>query len=154
MILSLLGNEIEFRIVSAVGNDITVEKQYKVSGSNNFSQSFYRISINNGNDLSTAKELCDLLNAHAQVKLIAQFRYGGDGSDIPTPVAYTNLAGGLNDGTGDYAEIEQIFGNEISQTGYKFISFRMDNAAINAMDLPPETDEELTIDYRRALTNA
>lgn len=154
MILGLLGNRIEFRIVNAAGTAITVEKQFKVSGSNNFSQSFYRISINNASGTATAKQLCDLLNAHAEVRRIAQFRYGGTGLGLPAAVAYTAFSGGLNNGTGDYAEIEQVFQNQITQTGYKFISFRIDNVDINSMNMPPETDEYIVGDYRRALMNA
>lgn len=153
MILGLLGNEIEFRIVAAAGTAITVQKQFAMAGNGSVAGSYYRISINNNSGAATTKELCDLLNAHAEVRRIAQFRYGGDGLGLAAAVAYTNFAGGLDNGTKDYAELEQVFNNEISQTGYKFISFRIVDQ-INRMHLPPETDEDLTIDYRRALTNA
>lgn len=154
MILGTLGNEVELEILNVAGNAITVTKSYKVNAGGSYALSQYKISIANNSGASTAKQLCDLLNAHAQVRRIAQFRYGGDGSGTIAAMASSNFTGGLNDGTKDYAELEQVFNNQIVNTGFKFIALRIDAANENRLNHPPLADEDLTADYRKALTNA
>jgi len=68
-------------------------------------------------------------------------------------LAATPLAGGLNDATFDYAELEQVYKNNISATGYKWIAFNVRPDQKNRMKVPPQDSEELYMDYRTALVN-
>lgn len=156
MILGLLGNNVELAVIAGAGSAITVTKNFKVVGNGDMSQSAYLITIEDNGGAATSKELADALNIHAEVRRIAQFRYGGDGAGVVAPFVSTAFAGGLNDGTKDYAELEQVYLNEILFTGYKWISYhiRPSNDEPNRMNEPPQDDEDLFIDYRRALTNA
>lgn len=154
MLLGTLGNEIRVELVSAAGFDVTITKNYKGNSNGDVSQSDYLIQINNNSDAATAQEIADALNAHPDARRIVQVQYGGDGTGVPVAFGPTALAGGLNDGTKDYAELEQIYNNEIVNTGYKWVSFHVRPADKRRLNQPPEDDEDLMIDYRRALTNA
>lgn len=155
MLLGLLGNEVEVRVVAGAGLTVTVTKQFQGTPSGITSgQTFYRISINDNGGTATAAQIAAALNANAQVKRIVQVRYGGTGAGVVTPFAYTALAGGLDNGTGDYAEIEQVFENVIVSTGFKWVSFHVRPASENRLNHPPQSDEELFADYRRILVNA
>lgn len=144
-------------ILQTDGNKTTVEVQsgagFTISVTGNFNAG-YDIVINDNGGAATAKEIADALNADSVVKRLVQVRYGGDGSGVVATFGPTNLAGGLDDGTGDYCEIEQVFNNEISNTGYKWIVFRIDPGNANGLNVPVCDSEDLCIDYRKALVNA
>ena len=156
MILGTLGNEVEIEVVNAPGLAVTITKDFKWTPGTLFTDSVYRVSINSNSGAATAKEIADAINADAEARRIMQVVYGGDGSGVVVPFGPTNLLGGLDDGTKDYAEIEQVFENEIVATGRKFISFhiRPNDPLNNRMVEPLNQDEEIYIDYRKMLVNA
>jgi hypothetical protein len=84
---------------------------------------------------------------------LVQVQYGGDGTGVVSTFGATSLAGGADNGTGDYAELPQVFENLIAQTGYKWISFHIRPSERNRMKIPPTNSEELVIDYRKPLHN-
>jgi len=158
MLMGLLGNFIDVQVISAPGLTITVSENYKASSTAIVPPTAYTITINNNNDAATAKQIADALNADAQVKTLVQVQYGGggetaDGSGVVTAFGPTNLSGGLDNGTGDYAEVEQIFQNSISGTGFKWVCLHMRPDERNRYNEPPQDDEEQVIDYRRAFDN-
>lgn len=144
MILGTDGNKTRVAVVAGAGLTIAVTGNF-TSG--------YNISINNNGGAATAVQIANALNADATVKRLIQAQYGGDGSGIPSTFALTFLAGGLNDGTGDYAELEQAFENLIASTGFKWISLHIRPNERNRLNNPPADDEELVIDYRKAGDN-
>jgi hypothetical protein len=152
-LLGLLGNEVEVRVVAGAGLTISVTKEFKASSSAILSTTFYRISINDNGGAATALAIAAALNASALVKRLVLVQYGGTGLGVVAAFAYTALAGGLDNGTGDYAELEQVFENVISLTGYKWISFHIRPDERNRMNVPPQDDEELNADYRQILVN-
>jgi hypothetical protein len=155
MLLGLLGNEIRVRVVSGAGLTISVTKTFKASASGiNTAQTTYDISINDNGGAATAAQIAAALNASALVKRLVQVQYGGTGAGVVSAFAYTALSGGLNNGTGDYAEIPQILNNLITSTGMKWVSFWIIPADKQRMNEPPQDDEEQTIDYRKILVNA
>jgi hypothetical protein len=155
MLLGLLGNEVEVSIASGAGFTIVVDKQFKANPNGiNTGDTYYRITINDNGGAATEKEIADALNADAEVRRLVQVQYAGDGSATASTFALTNLAGGLDDGTGDYAEIEQIFENSIVATGYKWLSLHIRPDEDNRYSTPPAVSEEAWVDYRKALTNA
>lgn len=155
MLLGLLGNEVRVRVVAGAGLTIAVSKTFKASGSGiNTGVTSYDISINDNGGAATAAQIAAALNADAAVKRLVQVQYGGTGLGVVAAFAYTALTGGLDNGTGDYAELPQILNNLIVNTGMKWVSFRIVPADKNRMNEPPQSDEEQTIDYRKILVNA
>lgn len=153
-LLGLLGNEVEVRVVSGAGLTISVTKQFRASATAITSgTTFYRISINDNGGAATALSIAAALNASALVKRLVLVRYGGTGLGVVAAFAYTALTGGLDNGTGDYAELEQVFENVITLTGYKWVSFHIRPDERNRMNVPPQDDEELNADYRQILVN-
>lgn len=144
MILGLPGNDTEVRVQAGAG--------FSISVSGNFTNG-HTVTINNNGGLATAKEIADALNAHAEAKRLIQVRYGGDGTGVVSAFGPTALAGGLDDGTGDYAELEQIFKNLVTGTGFKWVSFHIRPNEKNRLSSPPDDDEELAIDYAKAADN-
>ena len=104
--------------------------------------------------ISTAQDVVDAINADADAKRIVLAQYGGDGTGVQSALVSTPLAGGLDDGTGDYCEIEQVFENNITATGYKWFSLWILPSDNNRLNKPPRSTEELVVDYRKALSNA
>lgn len=154
MILGTLGNEVELEVVNAAGLAVTVTKTYKVTSSGtDFSASQYLVQVNSNSGTATSEEVADALNADAIASKIMQVQFGGDGTGVVTPFGPATLLGGLDDGTGDYAELEQIFENFITGTGFKWISYHIRPDERNRMDAPPEDDEEACVDYRKAIEN-
>lgn len=154
MILGTLGNEVEIEVVNAASLTVTVTKTFKVTNSGtDFSQSQYLVQVNSNSGTATSKEIADAINADSIAQRIMQVQYGGDGSGVVTPFAAVNLLGGLDDGTKDYGELEQIFENSIIGTGFKWISYHIRPNERNRMDAPPEDDEEICADYRKATEN-
>ena len=153
VLLGVLGNEVEIVVQAGAGLTISVSKSYKNNSSSIIpGQTAYVVTINNNGGAATAKDIADAINADADAKRIMQVQYGGDGSGTVATFS-TNLSGGLDDGNGDYAELEQIFENNISGTGFKILSLHMRPNERNRFDSPPEDDEELCVDFRKATEN-
>lgn len=144
MILNTKGNATQVAVTNAPGLTVTV-------GGN--SQTGYTVTANNNSGAATAKQVADAINANAIAKRIVQAVYGGDGSSSAPVFVATSLAGGLNDSTFDYAEIEQVFENKIVGTGFKWISFNILNGDPNRMNKAPKDSEELVIGYSKAHRN-
>lgn len=154
MILGTLGNEVELEVVNAAGLAVTVTKTFKVTtAGTDFSQSQYLVQVNSNSGAATSKEIADAINADSIAQRIMQVQYGTDGTGVVVPFGPVNLLGGLDDGTKDYAELEQIFENSIIGTGFKWISYHIRPNERNRMDAPPEDDEEICADYNRATEN-
>jgi len=144
LILGTDGNKTDVAVVSGAGLTVTVTGSY-VAG--------YTISVNDNGGAATSQEIADAINADAVASRILLAQYGGDGTGVVTAFAATSLAGGLNDGVGDYAELEQVYNNFIVNTGYKFVTFHIRPSERNRMNQVPQDDEEIMIDYREALVN-
>tara|TARA_R110000868_G_C10973188_1_gene771592 strand:+ start:109136 stop:110437 length:1302 start_codon:yes stop_codon:yes gene_type:complete len=154
MILGLLGNEVEIEVVNAAGLAVTVTKTFKVNASGtSFAQSQYLVQVNSNSGAATSKQIADAINADVTAQRIMQVQYGGDGAGVVTPFAAVNLSGGLDDGSRDYAELEQIYENSIIGTGFKWVSAHIRPNENNRLDAPFEDDEELDVDYRKAIEN-
>jgi len=142
-VLGLDGNSVKVALVSGAGFTIAVSGNYP-----NFT-----ISINDNGGAATAEEIADALNADAEAKRLIQAQFGGDGTGVPSTFAAANLTGGLDNGTGDYAELEQVFENKIVNTGYKIVALWILPNERNRLNSPPKDDEEMVIDYRKATEN-
>jgi hypothetical protein len=110
------------------------------------------VTVNDNGGTATAKDIANAINADVVAKRLVQVQYNLDGLGLFVATSGL-LAGGLDDGTGDYAELEQIFGNNISGTGFKWVAFHIRPNERNRMDEPPEDDEDIAIDYRKATEN-
>jgi hypothetical protein len=159
MLLGVLGNEIEIVVQAGAGLTVSVTKEFNSSsvaiipGTTN-----YVITVNDNGGTATAKDIADAINADTDARRLVQVQYGdvaGPTSDGSGPVGIfsTNLAGGLDDGTYDYAELEQIYENYITGTGFKWVSLHIRPNERNRYNEPPHDDEELVIDYRKATEN-
>lgn len=144
MILGTKGNATRVAVINAAGTAVSVTGN---------STTGYLVSVNNNSGTATAAQIAAAINADATAKRIVQCRYGGTGASAAVAFAATNLASGLDNGTGDYAEIEQVYNNLIANTGYKFISLWILPNDTNRLSKPPKDDEELVIDYRRPSDN-
>lgn len=144
LILGTDGNRTKVAVVAGAGLTIAITGNYTTG---------YTISINDNGGAATSKDIADALNADAQVMLILQAQYGGDGTGVVAAFAATSLASGLNDGVGDYAEIEQVYRNNIVNTGYKIYSFHIRPNERNRMNAVPQDDEEMVVDYRVPMVN-
>jgi len=158
MLLGLLGNFVKVEVVNAPGLAVTTSEIFKSSSTAIVPPTEYLIQVNSNSGAATAQEIADAINADAVAKTLIQVQYGGggvgaDGSGVVTPFGPVNLAGGLDDGTGDYAELEQIFENSIIGTGFKWVSQHIRPDERNRYDEPPNDDEEICIDYRKAIEN-
>lgn len=154
MLMGLLGNEIRIEVVSGAGLGVTITREFSASSSQILPGSTdYLIQVNNNSDAATAQEIADAINADAEARRIVQAIWGGDGSGVVAAFGPTPLTGGLDDGTGDYAELEQVFENNNSGTGYKFVAFHIRPNERNRMNIPPEDDEDIWFDYRQVLEN-
>ena len=153
MLLGLLGNEVEVRVQAGAGLTIGITKTFSVTGAGNLAASLYRVTINDNGGAATALDIATALNADATVKRIVQVVYGGTGLGVVVAFGPTALAGGLDNGTGDYAELEQIYENLVSATGFKWCSLHIRRNEVNRLRRPPQVDEELIIDYRKATEN-
>lgn len=154
MLLGLLGNEVEVSVQAGAGLTVSVAKTYSASSTQIIPGSTsYVVTVNDNGGTATAADIANAINSDSSARRIVQAQYGGDGSGTVTPFAATNLTGGLNDGTGDYAELEQIYENFIIGTGFKWVSLHMRPNERNRYSEPPSDDEELSIDFRRATEN-
>ena len=153
MILGLLGNEVEVRVQAGAGFTISITKNFAASAAGSYTGSLYRITINDNGGAATAAQIAAAINANVTAKAIVQVRYGGDGTGLVAAFGPTNLSGGLDNGTGDYAEIEQVYNNLLTATGFMWLSINIRRDQVNRMHKPPQDDEELVVDYRRATEN-
>jgi hypothetical protein len=154
LILGTLGNEVRVRLQAGAGLTVAVTKTFQWTNGALFTGSDYLITVNDNGGAATAAQIAAAINADATAKRIVLAQYGDDGAGVPAPFGPTALTGGLNDGTGDYAELPQVYENNISLTGYKWVSLHIRPSESNRLDRPALVTEEMVIDYRRALTNA
>lgn len=154
LILGTLGNEVEVEVQAGAGLTVAVTKSFNWTPGTLFTNAQYLIQVNDNGGAATSQEIADAINADPDAMRIVQAQYGGDGTGVVATFGPTNLAGGLDDGTGDYAEIPQVYLNNISLTGYKYASLHIRPLEKNRLDRPPRDSEELITDYRKALTNA
>jgi hypothetical protein len=153
MLLGVLGNEVEIVVQSGAGLTVSVTRSYNSSSSQIIpGTTSYIVTVNDNGGTATAKQIADAINADADAMQIMQVQYGIDGAGFVSTFS-TNLAGGLDDGTGDYAELEQIFENNITGTGFKWVSLHMRPNERNRYNSPPSDDEELCMDLRKATEN-
>ncbi len=144
MITGINGNKTTVEVVAGTGLVINVGGSFKNG---------MTISITNNGGAATALDIANALNNDLVTQRIIQVQYGGTGLGVITPFGPFNLTGGLDDWTLDYAELEQIYENNITGTGFKWISFNINKNIKNRMKGPPEDDEELMVDYTRAASN-
>ena len=148
------------RILNTKGNDTTVEVSsgpgLAVTVGGNF-QNGYSITIPDNGGVATSQQIADAINADADAKRLVTVIYGGDGTGVVATFGPTNLAGGLDDATFDYCELEQVFENKRAGTGFKWIAFNcgqsVHNANPNRMKRPPADSEEFVIGYSKASRN-
>lgn len=153
MILGLLGNEVEVRVQSGAGFTITVTKTFAATAAGSYAGSLYRVTINDNGGAATAAQIAAALNADTTVQKIVQVVYGGTGAGVVSAFGPTALTGGLDNGTGDYAEVEQVLNNLTTATGFSFLTLHIRRNEVNRLHKPPQSDEEMVIDYRRATEN-
>lgn len=154
LITGTLGNEVEVEVVAGAGLTVTVTKSFDWNAGTLFTASQYLIQVNDNGGTASSQDIADAINADADAQRILLAQYGGDGTGVVAPFGPTALAGGLDDGTGDYAEMPQVYENNISLTGYNWVSMHIRPGEKNRLDRPPRDTEEMVIDYRKALTNA
>lgn len=145
MILGTDGNATDVSVTAGAGLVVTVTGNYTTG---------YAVDCTDNGGAATSAQIAAAINADATAKRIVQVVYGGTGAGVVTAFAATPLAGGLNNGTGDYAELPQVFENQISLTGYKWVSLWILPGDRNRLNSPPRNSEELSIDYRTILYNA
>jgi hypothetical protein len=153
MILGTLGNEVEIEVLNSAGLTVQVVKTFQRTGAQNYTNSQYLVRVNNNSGAATAADIANAINSDAQAKRIMQALYGGDGTGLVAATAATPLAGGLDNGTGDYAELEQVYENLSTGTGFKFVSFWILSDSRNRLAEPPADDEEIWGDYTTAADN-
>ena len=153
MLLGVLGNEVEIAVQAGAGLTVSVVKSYKSNSTTIVSgQTAYTITVNDNGGTATSQDIADAINGDTEAKRIIQAQFGGDGTGVVSAFS-TSLAGGLDDGTGDYAELEQIYENSITGTGFNWVSLHMRPNERNRYNEPPHDDEELCVDYRKATEN-
>lgn len=145
MILGTAGNRTDVSVTAGAGLTVSVSGDF---------DNGYVIDCTDNGGAATAADIAAAINADAVAERLVQVVYGGAGTGVVAPFVATSLAGGLNDGTGDYAELPQVFENKIIATGYKWVSLWILPDERNRLNKPPRNTEELFIDYRRILYNA
>jgi hypothetical protein len=145
MILGTAGNRTDVSVTAGAGFTVSVSGDF-VNG--------YVVDCTDNGGAATAAQIASAINADAVAKRLVQVQFGGNGTGVVAPFVATALLGGLDNGTGDYAEIPQVFENKIIATGYKWVSLWILPDERNRLNKPPRNTEELFIDYRRILYNA
>lgn len=153
MILGLLGNRVRIQVVNAAGFTVSVSQNFSWNAGTGFAASSYLVQVNNDSGTATSQEIAEAINANVNAQKIMQARWGGDGTGTVAAFGPTALAGGLDNGIGDYAELEQVFENSITGTGFKWMSIHIRPNEINRLNSPFSDDEELCVDYRKAISN-
>lgn len=152
LVLGTDGNDIDFEMLDPGGPSSPLS----VTVTGTYDGADRKISISLETDggsaiISTAQDVADAINADADAKRLVLAQFGGDGTGLQAALAATPLAGGLNDGTGDYCEIEQVDNNLISNTGYRWVSFHIRPNESNRLSSPPRESEELDVCYSKAV---
>lgn len=98
---------------------------------------------------STALQVAEAINADSEAKKLVQVIAGGDGSGVQVAVAQTPLAGGLDDGTWDYAEIQTVENNQLG--GFDIVAMHIRPDENNRLSSPFQESEEIDICYGKAL---
>jgi hypothetical protein len=137
----------QVEIIASAGTAVTVTGSWENSD--------ILISIDNDNGAATAATLAAALTADPDASRYFHVQYGGDGTGFPAALAATNLAGGLDDYTGQYCEIEQLEANVITGTGFKWVSLHIDPDDVNLanpnnMQEPPRTSECVFAHYDKS----
>jgi hypothetical protein len=140
MVLGLKGNACKLAITTAAGAPVPVVTGNYASG--------FTVTVNNDGGASSAQLIAEAINASATAKFVMQAIWGDDGTGFPAALSATAMAGGLDNGTYDYAEIEQVFENAFSATGFKFIALRIIPGDSNRLNTPPRSSESMFVDYR------
>lgn len=144
MILGLAGNRTDVSVTAGAGLTVSVTGNFTTG---------YVVDCTDNGGAATAEEIADAINADADAKRLVQVQWGGTGAGVVTAFAATALVGGLDNGTGDYAELPIVFENLITLTGYKWLSLSIRPDEKNRLNKPPRNTEELYVDYRRILYN-
>jgi len=144
MILGEDGNNTQVEVSSGTGINVSV--------SGNFQNGFTIVVTDDGGS-ATANQIADAINNDADARRLIQVQPGGNGTGTVAAFGPTALTGGLDDGTGDYAELEQVFEGFIVGTGFKWISLHIRPNERNRLNSPPDDDEDLVVDYRKAAEN-
>lgn len=147
MLLGLEGNKTTIEVASGAGLTVSVAGN---------SKSGYVITVNDNAGAATSKEIADAIIADVDARRIVHVQYGGNGTGVVAifgPSSMGATVAGLDDGVGDYAELEQVFENVISGTGLKWFSFHIRKNERNRMNAAPEQDEEITASYAKAHDN-
>lgn len=134
--------KISVAIISAAGNAVTVSGSWDTDD--------ILISVNNATDTSDALTIAAAINADPSASRYVMVQYGGDGLGIPPSLVATSLAGGLDDWTGQYCEMEQLQANFIIGTGFKWVSIHIDPDDPNMMSVPHRTSECLYAHYDKS----
>jgi len=149
-ILGLDGNKTELVLVdpAAPSSPLSVA----VTGSYN---SGFTITVSLETDggstiISTAADVAAAIDLDADARRIVLAQFGGDGTGVQSALSATPLAGGLDDGTGDYCTSERLENNVIVGTGYSWVLLHIRPDEKNRLHSPPKNDEDLIIDYRKA----
>lgn len=147
LILGAKGDDVDIILQAGAGFTIVV------TGTFNGGQT---ITINDNGGAATAQQLAEALNADPVANKILQAQWGGDGTGVTGTFTAASLGAtvaGVDDGTLDYAEIEQVFKNLIVSTGFKIFALHIRSGEKNRLNSPPDDDEELFAGYSRAADN-
>lgn len=150
VVLGLLGNDIDIVIVdpAAASQPLTVSVTGTLQGADRLIT--VSLATDGGSAItSTALQVAQAINAHPEAKKLVQVIAGGDGSGIVAALAQTPLAGGLNDGTGDYAEIRTVENNQLG--GFDLVSLHIRPEENNRLSCAPQESEEIDLCYGKAL---
>lgn len=145
LLLGTEGNKTTLEVVAGAGITVSVAGKSKTG---------YVISVTDNGGAATSEQIASAINADVDARRIVLCVYGGNGTGVVATFGPSNIAGGLNDGVGDYAEIEQVFENVIFGTGFKWVTFHIRGNERNRMNSAPDQDEEITGEYAKAHVNA
>ena len=144
------------------GNDIDVEmldpgaasQALSVTVTGTYEGQDRKVSISLATDagsalISTALDIAVAVNASGSARRLVSVIYGGTGLDVQAALVATSLSGGLNNGTGDYVELQVLQANTLG--GYGILSFHIRPEEANRMSSPPQESEELDLCYALAV---
>ena len=133
MVLNTNGNSLSVEIINAAGLGVTVSGDFPTM----------KISMNNNSGAATVADLIAAVHADPEARRLVQVSSGaGDGTGLADALVETNLAGGLDDATNDYAELLDENGDN------KFISLNIVKSDRKRYNAPPEDTEWLRLDYK------
>lgn len=133
MVLNEFGNSVQVEIVNAAGTAVTVSGTWPNRV----------VSVNNNSGAATVNDLIAAIHADADARRLVQVTTGGgDGTGVAGALVATNLAGGANDATHDYAEALDENGD------LKFLLFNIRPDLRNSLKEPFAESEWLHADYK------